>query len=154
MSRKRMAQKMSQTYQELDLGPRVQHWLKLVYHGSRAKLIARDHDVSESTAKRWLSGERPTSDVLTVMARRWGWRFVSFVFEPAVGTPAMYAEMEAMDARLRRLEGERVAEDARVALAMARQDAELAGAAPCADRPLAEEAHPVEQRRAAGGGGR
>ena len=119
MSRRPKAQKVTNTYQEADLGSRVGYWLRLTYHGSRAKKISHDFGVSEATAKRWLAGIRPTSEMLSVMAQRWGWRFVNFAFEPVVGTPAMYAEMQAFDARLARLETEREAEDARGALAIA-----------------------------------
>jgi hypothetical protein len=61
-------------------GERCAYFLRLIYHDAKAKRIARDYDVSEPTARLWLAGKLPTSEHLTTMARRYGWRFIAFVF--------------------------------------------------------------------------
>src|SRR3990167_8603517 len=68
----------------VDMGPRVAHWLReQAYPGSaKAKRVARDFGVSEGTARLWLGGKRPESRWLEQMAKRWGWRFVTFVHAP------------------------------------------------------------------------
>jgi hypothetical protein len=99
----------------VDLGPRVAWFLKGVYLGDSAlKRIARDYNVSVGTAKLWWNGKCPTSEHLTAMAKRWGWRFVTFVFEGPIGTPAMFAEMQASEERIARRVAERLAYEAQV----------------------------------------
>ena len=71
-----------------DIGPKVATWLRSNYQDCTAKRVARDFRVSERQAQRWAAGERPTSEHLSAMAARWGWRFVDFVFEGAVGIAA------------------------------------------------------------------
>jgi transcriptional regulator with XRE-family HTH domain len=146
MSRKRTAKKLSYSANNLDLGPRVGWWLRSYYQGSRAKEIGREFEVSEGTAKRWLSGDPPTTEHLARMARAFGWRFVNFVMEPAVGTPAMFAEMQAFEDRLARLEAERMAEDAGMAVAApgARADRGGKGAS------LGREVETTARRRSSG----
>jgi len=99
---------MVQAYQNLDLGPRVGWFLRTAYPGARAKRIANQFGVSETTAKRWMSGVTPTSEHLQAMAKEWGWRFVQFVYQPVCGggsfDEAMSADLRAMEARLARLE--------------------------------------------------
>lgn len=70
-----------------DIGPRVGTWLRQAYPGCAAKNAARDFDVSERQAKRWLSGERPNTERLTLMGRKWGWRFMHFVYEGILPPP-------------------------------------------------------------------
>ncbi len=98
-------------------GDRIGWWLRSFYPGARAKCIAREFDVSEATARRWLGGEKPTSEFVAAMAARFGWRFVNFIYEPVIGTPAIRAEMDALDARLARLEEQRKIDDAAGAVA-------------------------------------
>jgi hypothetical protein len=51
-----------------------------MYRDAKAKRIARDYDVSEPTARLWLNGKLPTSEHLTKLSRRHGWRAVAFIF--------------------------------------------------------------------------
>ena len=97
-----------------EVGARTAFWLRAAWSGSVVKQTANLLGISERQAKRLLSGVPPTSDQLGILARKFGWRFVNFVMEPAVGTPAMLAEMQAFDERLRRLEAERKADEALV----------------------------------------
>ena len=90
-----------------EMGERVAAWLRQVYPDARAKRIGRDFDVSEATAKRWLSGVRPTSDYLNAMTARWGWRFTQMVFQAqprAAADDDLRAELAIMRATIERLE--------------------------------------------------
>lgn len=145
MSRKRKAHRMSQSDLFMEqVGERCGWWLRASYSGSRAKEVARLLDLSEQQAKRLLAGARPTSEQLGRLAKHFGWRFVNFVMEPAVGTPAMFAEMDAFERRLARLEAEKEAEDARGAVAMAREDS---GAGPEARRVVRQDEAKAHSRR-------
>lgn len=129
----------------VDLGARVAWFLRGAYLGDSAlKRIARDYGVSVGTSKLWWNGKCPTSEHLTAMAKRWGWRFVTFVFEGPVGTPANVAEMRELDERVARIEAGMRAHEASV----------LAGPGPrSAVRDMAgddggSDAAPTERRRA------
>lgn len=106
MTRKRKAKLLSQTANNFDLGPRWQAWLRdQVYRGPHAaKRIARDWNVSEGTAKLWLSGKRPTSEYVEEARRRWGWRFVQFVFAPPGIERQLDAELAQLKQRVALLE--------------------------------------------------
>lgn len=95
-----------------EVGTRTAFWLRAAWSGSVVKNTANLLGISERQAKRLLSGAPPTSDQLSVLSGKFGWRFVSFVMEPAVGTPAMFAEMQAFEDRLARLESGRIADEA------------------------------------------
>lgn len=118
MATKRKGHEMASAYHEqIEFGARVSWWLRLSYRTSTAKRVARDFDISERQAKRWLAGERPTPEHIECMARKFGWRFIDFVFEGIAGPPRpveiMRTEMDELDQRLARLERERLDEDAR-----------------------------------------
>ena len=66
------------------VGARVAELLRVSYPEHRAKLIARQFDVSVPTAERWLAGKLPTSRHLAAMAALWGHRFIEVVFPLAV----------------------------------------------------------------------
>jgi hypothetical protein len=106
VTRKRKAKLLSGTANNFDLGPRWQAWLRdQVYRGPHAaKRIARDWSVSEGTAKLWLSGKRPTSEYIEEARRRWGWRFVQFLFAPPGVERQLDAELYQLKQRLARLE--------------------------------------------------
>lgn len=88
------------------LGRRVSQWLRSVYWSSRAKTIALDFDVSETTAKNWLRGHAPTTEHLVEMSDRWGPKFTRFALhgdaEPSIEDriSALEAEVGAMHALL------------------------------------------------------
>lgn len=90
---------MTTLCQNLEIGQRWAHWLRQEYPSDAAKLIARDFDVSISTSTRWIGGTVPTTEYLTIAAKRWGWRFVNFLY----GKLPIPSEME-IEARLREAE--------------------------------------------------
>lgn len=93
-------------HEQIEIGDRVSWWLRLHYRTSAAKRIARDFHISERQAKRWLSGERPTSEHLGRMARFFGWRFVHFVFEGQIGVPPteeIHGKLDRLDAQISEL---------------------------------------------------
>ena len=65
-------------------GERVAVLLRTIYPAHRAKLIARDFEVSIPVAERWLAGRLPTAAHLATMAVLWGHRFIEVVFPEAV----------------------------------------------------------------------
>lgn len=71
-----------------DVGRRVAAFLRARYAdtphgaGSRAKQIARDLDVSEATAKRWLAGHVPATPHLLAMLVHYGVAFAAEVLRP------------------------------------------------------------------------
>ena len=109
------------------LGPRSAFYLRSSLPGSRAKRLANLLGCSGKQANRLLGGARPTTEQLLKLAQEFGWGFVNFVFEPAVGTPAMYAEMEAMEERLAQMIKTREEEDARGFIALTREGLDGAG---------------------------
>ena len=74
----------SKNHHALMAGARVAELLRMSYPEHRAKLIARQFDVSVPTAERWLAGKLPTSRHLAVMAVLWSHRFIEVVFPEAV----------------------------------------------------------------------
>jgi len=102
MSRRRRVHGMSQQDLYLnEVGPRCAWWLRSAWSGSRAKNVANLLQISEQQAKRLLGGARPTSEQLTRLARHFGWRFLTFVMEPAVGPPASQSDIINEMAQLR-----------------------------------------------------
>ena len=83
-----------------EMGARVAFWLRSAYGSSRAKHVAREFNVSVRTAEDWIGGHCPTSKHLEAMAKRWGWRFIHFVYEGAVGCPAIDARITAIEAEI------------------------------------------------------
>jgi len=151
-------QKMSQTANDANLGDRIGWWARMAWPGSRAKNLANMLGISESQAKRIIGGAAPTSEQMAIMAKAWGWRFIDFVFEGLAGpippVRVMYKEMETLDARVRQLEQERRAEDARPALsAMANTRLDAAQSDPASRLVRTDEAQadpvaaPSAQRR-------
>lgn len=67
----------------LGVGPRVADFLRQVYPRNRAKMIAREFGVSDSTAERWLSDHAPTTNHLEQMYAKWGEAFVRAIFPEA-----------------------------------------------------------------------
>ena len=89
----------------MEMGARVSAWARQAYPRDTAKLLARDFGASPHTTKKWLSGCLPSNEHLAAMGRRWGKRFLAFVYEPVVGPWRHYA----MDEELRDLKS-RIAE--------------------------------------------
>jgi hypothetical protein len=105
---------------------RLAWFLAGAYPGaSKRKRIARDFRVSPDTAKGWLCGYAwPRHDTFLAMRAKWGAEFVAFVYQ-------CRAEMDAMEARVARLEREMRLEDARGnAIAHAAVEAARGGAEP------------------------
>jgi len=102
---------------DASLGDKIGFWARMAWPGSRAKNLANLLGISESQAKRILGGAAPTTAQLAIMVRAWGWRFVEFVFGglagPLPSIQSMREEMDRIEERMRRLEAEKVAEDAR-----------------------------------------
>ena len=69
------------------LGPRVAQFLRSRYVNDRAKLLARDFNVSASTTQRWLDGTAPTTAHLEEMVARWGRPFVMAIFLEEASKP-------------------------------------------------------------------
>ena len=85
------------------LGPRVAAFLRHRYPKNRAKLIARDLDVSPPTAERWLYGDDPPSWRIEAMYRLWGEPLIRAVFPEAfAASDRRIAELEAALAEERR----------------------------------------------------
>lgn len=83
------------------MGTRVAEWLRREYPDAAAKRIARDLDASPHTTRRWLEGALPESRHLAAMARRWGGRFLAFVYAPAIDADALLsAQADVRDIRL------------------------------------------------------
>jgi hypothetical protein len=74
----------SKNHHAVMAGERVAVLLRTIYPAHRAKLIARDFEVSIPVAERWLAGKLPTSRHLAVMAVLWSHRFIEVVFPEAV----------------------------------------------------------------------
>lgn len=86
MERKRTVEMFAETAMFFDLpdqpdspGARCAFFLRTVYRKDRAKLIARDFDKSESTAKLWLAGQLPANKDLIRMDEKFGPSFWPFV---------------------------------------------------------------------------
>ncbi|MGE0716896.1 MAG: hypothetical protein AB7P02_15750 [Alphaproteobacteria bacterium] len=91
------------------MGQRVAVWLRHRYPREGAKRIARDMAASPHTARRWLEGALPENRHLVEMGRRWGSRFIAFVFEPVIGPAAGLAlddELQELRERFTKLEAE------------------------------------------------
>lgn len=67
----------------LGVGQRTSAYLKEYYPKNRAKLIARDFNVSVGTAERWLSGQAPTVAHIEQMAAVFGEGYIRCVFSEA-----------------------------------------------------------------------
>jgi hypothetical protein len=81
-------------------GERCAYFLRLMYQDAKAKRIARDYEVSEPTARLWLSGKLPTSEHLTKLSRRHGWRAVAFIFGQMPLQIRLDAQREVLTAQL------------------------------------------------------
>lgn len=68
-----------------EMGTRVAAWLRQAYPRDGAKLVAREFNASPHTTRRWFEGSLPKNRHMAAMARKWGHRFVAFVYEPAIG---------------------------------------------------------------------
>ncbi len=88
---------MSEDHKILGVGPRCAEWLKRQYPRNRGKLVARDFDVHENTAWRWLKGVAPTTAHLEEMFSKWGRTWLEFVFvEAAERSDPRLSELEAV----------------------------------------------------------
>lgn len=86
MSSDEKGRKMAQLDQTLDLGARVRWFIRGNYTGGGTiKRLCREFDWNESKAKRVFNGEGIRNEDLDEMAKRWGWRFVHFIFSPVAG---------------------------------------------------------------------
>lgn len=93
----------------LEMGARVAAWVRQAYPRDTAKLLARDFGASPHTTKKWIGGCLPSNEHLAAMGRRWGKRFLAFVYEPVVGPWRHYAmdeELEALKTRIAEIERE------------------------------------------------
>lgn len=91
---------------EAEIGKRVALWLHNTYPRNGAKRAALDFTASPHTTRRWFGGGLPENKHMAAMARRWGKRFLAFVYEPVVGTwdePSLKQEIIALRERLDRL---------------------------------------------------
>lgn len=88
------------------IGERTAAWLRQAFPGdNRAKLIAREFDCDERTAKAWLAGEPPQLHRhWHAMVGKWGKAFLAFVYQPFDWS----AQLE-IEARLDALEQEAAA---------------------------------------------
>lgn len=68
-------------------GERVADWLRREYPEPRAKVIARQFNVSPRTVENWLAGTMPQNRAWLDMCALWGRRFSDHVLEPLVGMP-------------------------------------------------------------------
>ncbi len=110
---------MSEVYKILGVGPRCAEWLKRQYPHNRGKLVARDFNVHENTAWRWLKGVAPTTAHLEEMFSKWGRPWLEFVFVEAIerSDPRLSEleavqktiedEIRAIEEEMRRLEARR-----------------------------------------------
>lgn len=100
--------KMQMTDMTAEIGSRVGFWMRQEWPRDTAKLAARAFGASERTAEKWIAGAMPSNLHMTAMMKRWGARFVAFVYEPALGGEfAPYAikqELQEVQAQLTRLE--------------------------------------------------
>jgi hypothetical protein len=88
---------MSEAHNILGVGPRCAEWLKRQYPHNRGKLVARDFDVHENTAWRWLKGVAPTTAHLEEMFSKWGRPWLEFVFvEAAERSDPRLVELETV----------------------------------------------------------
>lgn len=97
----------------MEVGQRVALWLRQAYPRDGAKLAANDFDASPHTTKKWFAGALPENRHMTAMAKRWGKRFLAFVYEPAVGPwrdYVLHEELQDLKSRLARLEADTNAE--------------------------------------------
>lgn len=93
----------------LEMGSRVAEWMRQAYPRDTAKLAARDFGASPHTVKTWLAGALPSNKHLAMMGRRWGKRFLAFVYEPVVGPWRHYAmdeELQMLRSRIAAIERE------------------------------------------------
>lgn len=104
MSLRRKGKMIAETANNIDLGDRVSWCLRSA--GLTAKEVGRILGASEGTGKRLRAGVPPTTEQLTKFSRRFGWPFVSFVFEAVIGPDdaALAAELEDINRCLERLE--------------------------------------------------
>lgn len=117
--RRRGGAAMPEAHNILGVGPRCADWLRRQYPHNRGKLIARDFDVHENTAWRWLKGVAPTTAHLEEMFSKWGRPWLEFVFvEAAERSDPRLSELEvvqktitdeirAIEEEMRRLEARR-----------------------------------------------
>ena len=90
----------------IGVGARCAAWLRELYPNNKGKLVARDFNVSENTAWRWMSGVAPTVLHLEEMVSRWGHPFLNYVFDNPESNPreqiekiiAIKAELDRRDA--------------------------------------------------------
>lgn len=94
---------------DADIGGRIAEWLRETFPRNGAKIVANEFDVSPHTTKRWFLGVRPANEHFDAMAARWGWRFLSFVYQGVLPEPPssddLGAELQELKGLLARLEG-------------------------------------------------
>lgn len=95
---------------DADVGNRVAEWLRDNFPRNGAKVAAKEFDVSPHTTKRWFLGVRPANEHFDAMAARWGWRFLSFVYQGVIPEPpsrgTLDAKLDELQAVLASLQGE------------------------------------------------
>lgn len=104
MSRTRKGRMVADTANPVDLGSRTAWWLRSA--GLSAKEVARVVGQSEGIGKRLRNGVPPTTAQFTKLARHFGWRFVAFALEAALGPDdtALATDLNDIKTRLARLE--------------------------------------------------
>lgn len=85
------------------IGPRVALFLRNTYAQDRAKLVARQFNVSVTTSQRWLDGHAPTTAHLEAMVALWGDALVRVVFAEAFAAQDRHATA-LLEARAKLLE--------------------------------------------------
>ncbi len=86
MSCNEKVRNVSHLDQAMDMAGRVRWFIRGAYQGGgKVKRLARDFDWSHAKAKRVFEGESIRQQDVEKMARRWGWRFVQFIYSPVVG---------------------------------------------------------------------
>ena len=68
-----------------DVGALVGQWCRNRPEWPTAKHMARDLNISVSTAEKVRAGKRPANRLFDDLVRRYGWEFLFYVMEPAAG---------------------------------------------------------------------
>ena len=85
-----------------EVGKRVATFFRREYPRNTAKELAREYDCAPDTAKKWLSGQCPSTEHLLAMWLRHKARFAAFVFPDIDEQTAGLAKLAENQERLRR----------------------------------------------------
>lgn len=96
---------MAHLDQSMDLGGRVRWFIRGNYQGGGTiKRLCREFNWNEAKAKRVFNGEGIRNEDVDLMARRWGWRFVQFIYSPVCGPGGLAHDIAEFKASLERIE--------------------------------------------------